>query len=191
MSTPPEPITPPAGPAVNEHGYPDSTPVAEMEPAHQAAYWKHHARKHEQRANSAPDADELKRLRDRDAALKEREDAELSDAQRREQTTATLTQERDTAKSENATIAAENLRLRVAMDKGLTTAQADRLRGSTKEELEADADELVKLFGGSGQGGNNGGDSGARAGGPRGSDVGDTKTTASGAERYRQRHGKN
>lgn len=32
---------------LNEHGYPDNTPVAEMAAEHQAAYWKYHSRKHE------------------------------------------------------------------------------------------------------------------------------------------------
>lgn len=39
------------------------------------------------------------------------------------------------------------LRLEVAMDKGLKMTLASRLAGSTKEELEADADELVAEFG--------------------------------------------
>lgn len=38
------------------------------------------------------------------------------------------------------------LRLEVAMDKGLTAVQAKRLVGKTKEELEADADELIASF---------------------------------------------
>lgn len=38
---------------VNEHGFPDGTAIADMSPEHQAAYWKHKARKHEQRANAA------------------------------------------------------------------------------------------------------------------------------------------
>src|SRR5690606_14564777 len=42
----------------------------------------------------------------------------------------------------------EALRLEVAMAKGLTAAQARRLVGDTREELEADADELLELFGG-------------------------------------------
>jgi membrane protein involved in colicin uptake len=42
----------------------------------------------------------------------------------------------------------EALRLRVAAAKGLTEAQARRLQGSTKEELEADADDLLETFGG-------------------------------------------
>lgn len=42
----------------------------------------------------------------------------------------------------------ESLRLRVAAAKGLSEAQARRLQGSTKEELEADADDLLETFGG-------------------------------------------
>lgn len=38
------------------------------------------------------------------------------------------------------------LKYEVALDKGLTKVQAVRLVGTTQEELEADADELVKLF---------------------------------------------
>lgn len=40
------------------------------------------------------------------------------------------------------------LRFEVASAKGLTHAQAKRLVGSTKDELEADADELLETFGG-------------------------------------------
>jgi hypothetical protein len=42
----------------------------------------------------------------------------------------------------------ESLRLRVAQAKGLSESQANRLQGSTKEELEADADDLIETFGG-------------------------------------------
>lgn len=41
------------------------------------------------------------------------------------------------------------LRLEVAAEKGLTAAQAKRLVGATREELEADADEVLQLFPGS------------------------------------------
>jgi len=50
---------------------------------------------------------------------------------------------------------ARALRLEVAAEKGLTLAQAKRLVGSTKEELEADAAELLESFGASN--GNGGG----------------------------------
>jgi len=53
--------------------------------------------------------------------------------------------ERITA-AETARIAAEARadRIEVALEKGLTPSQAKRLVGSTREELEADADELLK-----------------------------------------------
>lgn len=44
--------------------------------------------------------------------------------------------------------AAETLKLRVALRKGLTEVQAKRLVGATEEELEADAEELLASFGG-------------------------------------------
>lgn len=50
---------------------------------------------------------------------------------------------------------ADALRLSVAATKGLTPAQAKRLAGSTREELETDADELLESFkseGGEGDG---------------------------------------
>jgi hypothetical protein len=39
------------------------------------------------------------------------------------------------------------IRLEVAAEKGLTPAQAKRLVGDTREDLEADADELIESFG--------------------------------------------
>lgn len=55
--------------------------------------------------------------------------------------------ERITAAEARATEAeARALRAEVAADKGLTPAQAKRLVGTTKEELEADADELLSSF---------------------------------------------
>ncbi|MCM2391704.1 hypothetical protein [Streptomyces albipurpureus] len=176
-------------PTVNEHGYPDNTPTADMSAEHQVAYWKHHARKHEQRASQAPDPAELERLRAADAELATRKAADLSETER-------LQKERDDAAAlaaANAATAAaataELLRVRVAADKGLTVAQAKRLQGSTKEELEADADALKAEFGQTGDAGSQGGSS--RSGGARGSDVGGTKGVTTGAERYRERHGKN
>lgn len=54
--------------------------------------------------------------------------------------------------TEKATKAEQQvLRLGVALDKGLTETQAKRLIGATREELEADADELMESFGGRGK----------------------------------------
>lgn len=52
---------------------------------------------------------------------------------------------------------ARALRAEVASSKGLTAAQAKRLTGSTREELEADADELLESFKPSTENGNEGG----------------------------------
>lgn len=183
----------PNEPTVNEHGFPDATPVAEMTAAHQAAYWKHHARKHEARANSVPDPAELERLRAADEELKSRKAAELSDVERVQAEKTAADEARAAAERERDEARAELLRVQVAAERGLTPAQAARLRGSTREELEADADELTALFGTgrpSDDKDTRGGPS-TRSGGARGSDVGDVKTTATGAERYRAKHGKN
>lgn len=64
------------GPALNEHGYPDKTPVAEMPAEQQVAYWKHQSRKHEQRASRTADYDDVVAERDR---LKQ---ATLSDSEK-------------------------------------------------------------------------------------------------------------
>lgn len=50
--------------ALNEYGYPDKTPVAEMPTDQQAAYWKHQARKHEDRVKSMADYETVKAERD-------------------------------------------------------------------------------------------------------------------------------
>lgn len=68
---PPAPETPPAQPPAPATGYPENTPVAEMKPEEQAAYWKAQSRKHEGRATSA--SAELEKLRN--AGLSEQEQA--------------------------------------------------------------------------------------------------------------------
>ena len=64
-----------------------------------------------------------------------------------------LTEDRDTHKTRADKAENELLRLRVGLAKGLTEAQAKRLVGSTKEELEADADDLLATFKGGDSGG--------------------------------------
>jgi len=54
-------------------------------------------------------------------------------------------------KGDGSDLAKTNLRLEVAIEKGLNKDQLKRLIGSTKEELLADADELLKSFGSQGK----------------------------------------
>ncbi len=49
--------------------------------------------------------------------------------------------------SENKQSKVENLRLRIALDEQVPPELIDRLRGDTREEIEADAKEPVKLIG--------------------------------------------
>ena len=71
--------------------------------------------------------------------LQEFEDRDKTEAQK-------LADRAEAAERRLAEVEAQSLRLEVAADKGLTPAQARRLLGSTREELEADADELLASF---------------------------------------------
>ncbi len=80
-----------------------------------------------------------KRAADLEAKLKEFED--------RDKTESTRAIERAEAAEKRADAAeARELRLEIASEKGLTPAQAKRLVGETREELEADAAELLETF---------------------------------------------
>ena len=75
------------------------------------------------------------------AKARELEESQKTEAQK-------LTEERDTHKGRADTAEISALRYEIALDKGLTKSQAKRLVGSTREELEADADELLADLGG-------------------------------------------
>jgi hypothetical protein len=74
--TPPVPVVPPAADPPADQGFPPATPVKDMTPVEQAAYWKAQSRKHEDRASHAADYDTIKAERD---ALKT---ATLTDAEK-------------------------------------------------------------------------------------------------------------
>lgn len=56
------PVVPPVAPVIPPValGFPADTPIAEMSDAEQAAYYKHHSRRHEATANARSDYDALK-----------------------------------------------------------------------------------------------------------------------------------
>ena len=125
-----------AGDESKEPAYPKGTPVAEMTAEQQAAYWQAQSRKHEGRAKKYADYDEVKKRADQYDALEQASKTE--DEKRTEALVAA--EKRATEADLRAT------RLDVAFAKGLTPAQAKRLVGSTREELEADADEVLRDF---------------------------------------------
>ena len=61
---------------------------------------------------------------------------------------AAIQKAKDDAKAEAGV---ETLKLRVALRKGLTEVQAKRLVGTTEDEIEKDADDLLESFGGKGE----------------------------------------
>jgi len=81
-----------------------------------------------------------KRAREAEAKVKEAEDADKSEVERLQSQVAELTKT-----AEAATARAD--RFEVAAAKGLSLAHARRLVGSTKEELEADADAMRSELG--------------------------------------------
>lgn len=87
----------------------------------------------------------LKELEPLAAKAKKLEDASKSEAEK-------LNEKLTAAEKRAADAEQKALRMEVATAKGLTQAQAKRLVGATKEELEADADELLASFGGTGAG---------------------------------------
>jgi len=121
-----------------------ATADATEAPAQDATDWKSEARKWEARAkeNSAKVA-ELSPLAERLAEIEESsKTAEQKAAER-----AAALEESDREKG--ATISgleSKLLRYEVAAAKGLDLKAALRLQGSTKEELEADADDFAKSF---------------------------------------------
>lgn len=77
--------------------------------------------------------EELKKLQDKDKSEVDR-----------------LRDEVETLKAQAAEGDAKALRAEVALSKGLSAAHAKRLVGTTREELEADADEILEAFPSSG-----------------------------------------
>lgn len=73
------------------------------------------------------------------ARLKEYEDANKTDLER-------LSGERDELRTSNESLATENLRLKVALQKQLPVELIDRLRGSNEQEMIEDAERLLGLL---------------------------------------------
>ena len=95
--------------------------------------WKAKARKHEKSAKQV-----RQELEAAQAKLKEYEDRDKTDAEKAEEARKAL--EDRASKAE-----AELLRLKVASKAKLPPELAERLRGDTEEELEADAERLAEL----------------------------------------------
>lgn len=115
----------------NGQGQQKQQAQSETKPTETVDFWKGEARKQEKRAKE--NADAAKRL------------GEIEEAQKTESQKAA---DRLSKAEGDLTAATDRAnRAEVALDKGLTLSQARRLVGTTREELEADADELLKDIG--------------------------------------------
>lgn len=121
----PPPADPPADPSPTD---PPADPPKKDEPLGDAGK----AALDKERAARKEAEKELAKFR---KAEQDRADADKSEAEKR-----AAAEERATAAELRA------LRLEVAHGKGLTPGQSKRLVGSTREELEADADEILRDF---------------------------------------------
>jgi len=92
------------------------------------------------RAEAAKYRTQNKELAEKAARLDELEGTTKSDLEKLAEK-ATTAEQRAQAAEQRA------LRLEIAADKGIPKRLIDRMRGSTQEELEADADELLELLG--------------------------------------------
>lgn len=97
--------------------------------AAQVEKWRALARKHEARAKKGLQAEQR---------LAELENASKTELERAQEAARTWQQRAESAEL-------QVLRLTVAARKGLTAGQAKRLQGTTEEELEQDADELLAM----------------------------------------------
>ena len=104
-----------------DKGFPADTPVAEMSADQQVAYWKDKARKHEQRANSRSDYDDLKARAARLEQI-EREHESEQDKAVREAREAGATDARTAVQQETtAAMARMALRARGVKDEEITS----------------------------------------------------------------------
>lgn len=168
----------------DDGGTASGKPLAEMTAEEQAAYWRRQSRKHEKAAKAAPTAEELAQLREAKAELDKIGEANKSETEK-------IATRADKAEKRVAELEPKLLRLEVALDASLPKSLAHRLVGTTKEELEADAKDLLAIAG-KGDGGSGISDSTRRGqdGGVRGS-AKDTKLSArdQGLEEARRRFG--
>lgn len=103
---------------------------AQTKPTETVEFWKQKAREQETRAKAnSTAAERLKEIEDAQKSAEERAAEALTAAEKRAQ------------EAEGRA-----LRLEIASEKGLTPAQAKRLVGASREELEADADDLLENF---------------------------------------------
>lgn len=122
-------------PAAGPDGFPPSTPVADMAPEQQAAYWRHQAKKHEKayKAFGQTSPEQVKAMA---AQLAEIEDSQKTEQQRLADRLAAAEQRATQAEIGRA-------RLVAAAAYNLPASLLEKLGGSTEDEIEASAEAIA------------------------------------------------
>lgn len=123
------------------HGYPLNTPIAEMTVDQQAAYWKHHSRKHEDTVKGlgltpGQEAAELAKMREDQAELQKLQNANLSDVER-------LTKENDELREKNAQLTVAQVRTQAATDAKLPADLWEFITAAEPAAAKAQAEKLA------------------------------------------------
>lgn len=114
--------------------------LADMTDAEKAKFWQRQARQTERKLKGAPKPEDVAKLKEAAAELEKIRDSQRTDSEK-------AVARADAAEKELGDLKPKLDRLEVALEKGLTLRQAMRLVGSTKDELAADADELLEELG--------------------------------------------
>jgi len=118
-----------------DKGFPADKKVADMTIEQQAAYWKFHARKHEDAVKGKIGGFTLDQLVERSGKLKELEDADKTEADKAKERESELTTESAKLKSQNAV-------LRAAVKYGLSEEDVESLEGVPADRVDAIAQRL-------------------------------------------------
>lgn len=117
----------PQEPEVGPDGYPLNTPVSKMAPEHQAAYWRHQARKHE-KAVKAFGKLTPEQVKEMTARIREIEDAQKTEQEK-------LAERLAEAERRATELEASRARLLAAAAHDIPPALVERLGGTTEDEI--------------------------------------------------------
>lgn len=162
----------------DDRGFPDNTPVAEMTPEQQAAYWKHHSRQWESKAK-AISQQELEELRRKAGKLDELEEANKTELEKANDRIAELG-------VQLAEYQTKEVRLQALTEAGLSLDLLEFITAADVETAKEQATRLKERIGASAPG--NG--AGSFQQGYQGRGTGKGSSVASGRELYQERRNK-
>jgi len=91
--------------------------------------------------------DARRRAEEAEAKVKEYEDAQKSEQQKLEEAAVAAKEEADALRKQITDLEVARLRTEIVTEKNLPLKMAERLKGNTREEIEADADALLEDLG--------------------------------------------